>query len=112
MSEWIELNGIVAVSEAQVKSWEIEAKVFGVWECWQGKVWSANSEYRGRPKQSKRTTIKLLAWFDGDCLSWQREGLPALAGWHRIPSEDKSIEVVGGVVSGTDRTTSGAIGQP
>lgn len=43
------------------------------------------------PKQ--KTTINMLAYFDGSALFWRTEGKPKLFDyWKRIPSEDKQIE--------------------
>lgn len=94
MSEWTKLSDITAVATAQAKGWEIEVKLpHSIWGLWAERVWDVDYDYRGRPKNPKKTTIKLLAWYDGDCLSWQREGLPTPDDWQRVIKEDKLIEV-------------------
>lgn len=47
--------------------------------------------FKYRVKPPERKTVKLLAWFDGNCLSWRAEG-PNI-GATRVPAEDKTIEI-------------------
>ncbi len=51
----------------------------------------AHFDYRVKPPERK--TVKLLAWFDGNCLSWRKEGGPCSPDEQRAPTEDKTIEI-------------------
>lgn len=95
-TEWTELTNIAAVATAQEEDMEIEIDITGIggWRTWNGKVWESYMRYRGRPKPPQTIAVKLLAWYDGECLSWKREDFPAIAGFHRVPKEDKTIEVI------------------
>lgn len=55
---------------------------------WDGVL--TNYEIRDKPKT---TTVKLLAWFNGNILIPQKEGTPVPDHWKRVPAEDKEIEV-------------------
>jgi hypothetical protein len=94
INKWIELNDIIAVAAAKTRGWDIEIDTTGTgyWKTWDSRTWTDYKRYRGRPKKQPRI-IKMLAWLDGDCLSWRREGLPAPDGWLRVHDEDKIIEV-------------------
>jgi len=92
--EWLNLPEMEDVARAKVEGWEIEYR-YDVWIPWGGKGWSSMCVYRGRPKQPKTTRkVKLLAWFDGDQLSWLRDGAEPTLGSNRVPGEDKTVWVL------------------
>ena len=91
--EWQDLPNMFDVCTAQADGWEIEVIIRGELEGWTGRSWSNAFYYHGRPKQPKTKTVKLLCFFDGYDLLWTTRHDDIVAGYQRVPSEDKTVEV-------------------
>jgi hypothetical protein len=93
--EWKDLPDMWSVALAQADGWEIEVHnpTYACWNEWEGTRWSGSAVYRGRPKQPKTRTVKLLGWLtaSGQLTHWRDSVV--MPEWKRVPAEDKVIEV-------------------
>jgi hypothetical protein len=94
-NEWKPLEDLTDVGWAQANKWEIQRLVTGGygWVPWDGKTWAINAQYRGRPAQPKKVTVKLLGWLAPSGLLYHATADYTQGDWKRVPSEDKTVEV-------------------
>jgi len=95
-TEWIELTDLQAAGHL-VDGWEIEFRFnWTEWKSWDGECWTNETHFRGRPKQPKMKTVKMLCYLiDNHRLNWLTENAATTYGMIRVPAEDKTIEVCG-----------------
>lgn len=95
--EWKDLPDLQWVATAQAEGWEIEVCVDRtLWLHWDGEFWLDRNQYRGRPKQPKKTTVtsECWRWKTGGDLSWNTPNAERPSeGWQRFPAGDITGEV-------------------
>lgn len=78
------------------EEWEIEVRAHKTyaWCTWAGSAWDSDWLFRCRTAQPKTKTVKFECFIIDGKLCWQDERLSKLADWVRVPSEDKTMEVL------------------
>ena len=99
-TEWQDLPNRYDVYTAQADNWEIQSHGgSGFWIPWNGDSWNVEWYFRGRPKQPKTKTVKLVAYIMANGIfRWVEEGSMAhkdvvATKLRRAPSEDKTVKV-------------------
>ena len=94
--EWIELKTGKEVFSRADEGWEIEHRLepHGFWCGWDGKWWDKGYQFRGRPPQPKRRTVKSLCWRNrvNGSLIWKDDKIDE-KWWERFPAGDITGEV-------------------